>query len=106
MDETQLTLVESGDATEKSTAHRTRTLRIENHPAWSTLSQLSVLLTVHIHLQRIKVRDLLRLDRGQLLESSWSQTTDVPVAVGDRRLCWGEFEVSGQQIGVRVTQLI
>jgi flagellar motor switch protein FliM len=107
MNETQLTIAEStSESIEESATHHERTLRIEDHPAWPTLSQLSVRLTVQIHLQRIKVCDLLRLDKGQILESSWSQTNDVPVAVGERRLCWGEFEVSGQQIGVRVTQLI
>jgi flagellar motor switch protein FliM len=80
--------------------------RIEDHLAWPVLSQLPVTLTVRISLKRLRVRDLLRLEKGQVLESAWSQTSDVPVAAGEVRLCWGEFEVSGQQIGVRLTQLL
>lgn len=107
MNETQLAVVEPGSAlVEGAVAAAPWMTRIEDHIAWPVLSQLPVLLTVCIGLNRLKVRDLLRLDKGQVLESSWSQTNDVPVAVGKVRLCWGEFEVSGQQIGVRLTQLL
>ena len=79
--------------------------RIENHAAWPLLSQLPMMLNVRINLNRLKVSELLGLEKGQILESRWSQTSDVPLAVGDVRLGWSEFEVSGQQIGVRLTQL-
>jgi flagellar motor switch protein FliM len=80
--------------------------RIESHPAWPLLSQLPMTLNVRITLNRLKVSDLLSLEKGQILESSWSQTSDVPLAIGEVRLGWSEFEVSGQQIGVRLTQLV
>jgi flagellar motor switch protein FliM len=63
-------------------------------------------LTVRITLNRLKVSDLLGLKVGQILESRWPQTSDIPLTVGGVRLGWSEFEVSGQQIGVRVTQLV
>jgi flagellar motor switch protein FliM len=80
--------------------------RLESHPAWPLLSQLSMTLVVRITLNRLKVSDLLELEKGQVLESRWPQTSDVPVSVGEVRLAWSEFEVSGQQIGVRLTQLV
>jgi flagellar motor switch protein FliN len=80
--------------------------RLESHPAWPLLSQLPMTLVVRITLNRLKVSDLLELEKGQVLESRWSQTSDVPVSVGEVRLAWSEFEVSGQQIGVRLTQLV
>ena len=80
--------------------------RIEEHPAWTVVSRLPVMLSVRIPLTRLKVRDLLSLESGRLLESTWSQTSDVPLSVGEVRLGWSEFEVSGQQIGVRLTQLL
>jgi flagellar motor switch/type III secretory pathway protein FliN len=82
-----------------------RMARIESHPAWPLLSQMPMTLTVRITLDRLKVNELLGLKVGQILESQWSQTSDVPLAVGGVWLGWSEFEVSGQQIGVRVTQL-
>ncbi len=107
MNETQLAVVESGmTSVEGEMTVSPWMARIEDHLAWPVLSQLPVMLTVRIGLNRLKVRDLLRLDRGQVLESTWSQTSDVPVAAGEVRLCWGEFEVSGQQSSVRFTQLL
>ncbi len=107
MSDTQLALVESANpSAEAIVAPHPWMARVEDHPAWPILSAMPVVLRVQINLNRLKVRDLLRLDKGQLLESSWSQTSDVPVATGETRLCWGEFEVSGQRIGIRVTQLV
>ena len=107
MNETQLAVTElPSELAEKAVINNVSTSRIEEHPAWPAISQFPVLLTLGIQLNRIKIRDLLRLDKGQVLESSWPQTSDVSVAVAKKRLCWAEFEVSGQQIGVRVTQLI
>ena len=80
--------------------------KIEGHPAWPLLSRLPMTLNVRITLNRLKVSELLSLEEGQILESCWLQTSDVPLAIGEVRLGWSEFEVSGQQIGVRLTQLV
>ena len=80
--------------------------RIESHPAWPLLSRLPMTLSVRITLNRLKVSDLLSLEKGQILESRWPQTSDVPLTIGEVRVGWSEFEVSGQQIGVRLTQLV
>lgn len=80
--------------------------RIESHPAWPLLSRLPMTLAVRITLNRLKVSDLLVLEKGQVLESQWPQTSDVPLSVGEVRLGWSELEICGQQIGVRLTQLV
>ncbi len=79
--------------------------RMEDHLAWPVLARLPMLLVVRIALTRLKIRDVLRLEEGQILTSEWSQTNDVPLAVGDITLGWTEFEVSGHRIGVRITHL-
>ncbi|WP_213803378.1 FliM/FliN family flagellar motor C-terminal domain-containing protein [Granulicella sp. dw_53] len=79
--------------------------RMEDHLAWPVLSRLPMLLVVRIALTRLKIRDLLLLQEGQILTSEWPQTSDVPLAIGDITLGWSEFEVSGQRIGVRLTHL-
>jgi hypothetical protein len=45
------------------------------------------------------------LKAGQVLTSEWSELRDVPLSVGQVRLGWSEFEVSGQRLSVRLTQL-
>ena len=79
--------------------------RIEQHAAWPVLARLPILLTVRLSLKHFSVRDLLSLEEGQVFGSDSSQTMDVPLAVGQVKLAWCEFEVSAQKIGVRLTQL-
>ncbi|MCU1324013.1 MAG: surface presentation of antigen (SpoA) protein [Acidobacteriaceae bacterium] len=79
--------------------------RMEQHGAWPTLSRIELKMTVRIALDRLKVRTLLELREGQILTSQVAHTKDVPLTVGEVRLGWSEFEVSGQRIGVRLTQL-
>jgi len=80
--------------------------KIEEHPAWPKLCQLDLTLAVEVPLIRFKVQDLLRLAEGQVFESAFSDTEDVPLRVGDVQLGWTEFEVVDQKIALRLTRLV
>jgi flagellar motor switch protein FliN/FliY len=80
--------------------------KIEEHPAWPKLCRLELALAVEIPLVRFKVQDLLRLAEGQVFESAFSDTEDVPLWVGDVQLGWTEFEVVDQKIALRLTRLV
>ena len=80
--------------------------KIEEHPAWSKLCRLDLMLAVEIPLPRFKVQDLLRLAEGQVFESTFPDTEDVPLRVGDVQLGWTEFEVVDQKIALRLTRLV
>jgi flagellar motor switch protein FliM len=106
MPDTQIAITNSGDIVRHDAGRAgIRTAGLEEHKSWSMLSRLPLLLTVRIAISPFRVRDLLALEQGQVLPTQWSQTRDVPLAVGEVRLGWSEFEVSGQRIGVRLTQL-
>jgi flagellar motor switch protein FliN/FliY len=79
-------------------------MRIEEHPYWRTLSQLRVTLRAGVAL-RFRVRDLLALKEGQVVESLSPATDDVPVKVGQTQLGWSEFEVLDQRMALRLTRL-
>ncbi|WP_263385393.1 FliM/FliN family flagellar motor switch protein [Granulicella arctica] len=79
--------------------------RIEEHPQWLVLSRLPVVLTARIPLAAFKVRDLLLLQQGQLIESDWSTTEDIPVKIGRVQLAWSEFEVVEDSMAMRLTRL-
>jgi len=81
-------------------------LRIEEHPAWQTLSHLTVTMAVEVSLPGFKVQDLLRLAEGQIFESASPDTEDVPLKVGDVQLGWTEFEVVEHKIALRLTRLV
>jgi flagellar motor switch/type III secretory pathway protein FliN len=79
--------------------------RIEEHKAWPVLSELVVTLESGISFRGFRVRDLLRLEVGQIIESPCSDSEDVPVKVGQVQLGWSEFEVVEQRLAVRLTRL-
>ena len=78
---------------------------IEQHAQWPVLARLPMLLTASVPVPRFKVRDLLGLRAGKVLHTAWPSTADIPLAVGDTRLSWTEFEVVEQQLAVRLTRL-
>lgn len=80
--------------------------RIEEHSAWPKLSWLELTMAVEVPLLRFKVQDLLRLSEGQVFESAFSDTEDVPLRIGDMQLGWTEFEVVDQKIALRLTRLV
>lgn len=80
-------------------------MRIEEHPRWEALSHLRVTMRAGVALSRFRVRDLLAMKEGQVLESLSPTTEDVPVKVGRMQLGWSEFEVLEQRMSLRLTRL-
>jgi flagellar motor switch protein FliM len=80
-------------------------MRIEEHPSWGTLAQLRVTMRAGVALSHFRVRDLLAMKVGQVFESLSPATEDVPVRVGEVRMCWSEFEVLEQRMALRLTRL-
>lgn len=79
--------------------------RIEQHPSWSVLAGLTIPISAEVVLADFKVRHLLALEAGQVIESKWPETEDVPVKAGSVQVGWSEFEVVDQQLLVRLTRL-
>jgi flagellar motor switch protein FliN/FliY len=78
---------------------------MEDHPAWPMISRLPATLAVSIPLSGLRVCQLLSLQSGQTIESTWAVTEDVPLRVGALQICWGEFEVVEQRMALRLTRL-
>lgn len=81
------------------------TMRIEEHPSWPVLSGLTVAMTAGVTVKGFKVRNLLRLEQGQVIESACPEAEDVPLKVGQVQVAWSEFEVVDQHLMVRLTRL-
>jgi flagellar motor switch/type III secretory pathway protein FliN len=71
----------------------------------SPLSALPLQLDVTVPIPSFRVRDLLTLDKGAVLESEWPHSEDVPVWCGGVQLVWTEFEVVDEKLAVRVTRV-
>jgi flagellar motor switch protein FliN/FliY len=70
------------------------------------LARLPVELDVSVPVRRFRVRNLLTLETGHLIESEWGHGEDVPLAAGHVQLAWSEFEVMETQLAVRLTRLV
>ena len=69
------------------------------------VSRLPVELDVTVPVREFRVRDLLALEPGRLIESQWSHGEDLPLSSGSVQVAWSEFEVIDSQLAVRVTRL-
>jgi len=70
------------------------------------LARLPVEVEVGIPVREFRVRNLLALEPGQVIETQWVQGDDMPLAAGDVQLAWSEFEVVDTRLAVRVTRLV
>jgi flagellar motor switch protein FliN/FliY len=70
------------------------------------MARLPVELDVAVAVREFRVRNLLALAPGQVIETTWGHGQDVPLAAGDVQLAWSEFEVVETQLAVRVTRLV
>jgi len=69
------------------------------------MARLSVELDVTVPVREFRVRNLLALSKGQLIESQWVSGDDMPLTSGEVQLAWSEFEVVDSQLAVRITLL-
>jgi flagellar motor switch protein FliM len=69
------------------------------------VARLPVEMDVAIPVREFRVRNLLALDSGQIIETQWAHGEDMPLAAGDVQLAWSEFEVVESQLAVRITRL-
>ena len=74
--------------------------------SFSRALRLPVELEVAIPLRKFRVRNLLSLQAGVLVESQWVHGDDVPLGLTDVQLAWSEFDVVETQLAVRLTRLV
>lgn len=79
---------------------------VESEPGLGpVVARLPVELDVAVPVREFRVRHLLALEAGTVIESRWNHGNDLPLAAGNVTLAWTEFEVIETQLGVRVTRL-
>jgi flagellar motor switch/type III secretory pathway protein FliN len=79
---------------------------LEHAAMHQEFAALPVELDVAIPVRSFKVRNLLALEPGSVIETQWSNGEDMPLSAGAVQLAWSEFEVVDDQLAVRVTRLV
>ena len=69
-------------------------------------ARIPIEVDVCVPIRNFRVRNLLALDAGQVIESLWRQGDDLPLEARNAQLAWSEFEVIGQKLAVRLTRLL
>lgn len=62
-------------------------------------------LSLEVPVSRFTVGDLLRLRVGSIVETSSHHTGDIPLRANGLLIGWTEFEVIGNRVAVRITEL-
>ena len=78
----------------------------ESEPLSPAFRRLPVELDVMVPVRDFRVRNLLALEPGHVIESQWSNGDDLPLTAGAVSLAWTEFEVIDNQLAVRITRLL
>lgn len=72
---------------------------------WERVSALPCEVSVEIPVARLKLGRLLELQVGDVLTTAWRQRQEVPVRANRVTLGWGEFDVVGERLAVRLLRL-
>jgi flagellar motor switch/type III secretory pathway protein FliN len=72
---------------------------------WRPVLDLPCQLTVDISLPHFRVADILRLQTGTVIGTDWRVTRDVPLCINGTLVGLSEFEVIGNRLAVRLTEL-
>jgi flagellar motor switch/type III secretory pathway protein FliN len=62
-------------------------------------------LALDIPVAKFTVGDLLSLANGSTVETAYHQSSDLPLRVNGQLVGWTEFEVVGERLAVRLTDL-
>jgi flagellar motor switch/type III secretory pathway protein FliN len=77
----------------------------EEPEVWAHALELPCQFSVDLPLPGVRVADVLRLKRQSVIGSHWRVGTDVPLRVNGELIARGEFEVVGDHLAVRLTEL-
>jgi len=78
---------------------------IEEDGRWRPVLGLPCEMIVDLPLPGFKIADLLKLRPGSVIDAHWRLGQDVPLRLNGTLLGWIEFEVMGNSLAVRLTEL-
>jgi flagellar motor switch/type III secretory pathway protein FliN len=72
---------------------------------WKPVMGLPCQLIVDLPLPGFTIADLLKLRPGSVIDAHWHVGHDVPLLLNGTLIGWIEFELVGDSLGVRLTEL-
>jgi flagellar motor switch/type III secretory pathway protein FliN len=72
---------------------------------WQEVGGLPCELNVGIAVQDFRVRTMLRLAVGAIVQTEWKLGDDLPLVANGRQIGWVELEALGDNLAIRLTEL-
>jgi flagellar motor switch/type III secretory pathway protein FliN len=73
---------------------------------WERVGILPCTATLDIPVPGFTVAELLALKTGSVVETNWAAGAEIPLKVNRATIAWGELELLGDRLGVRLTELL
>jgi hypothetical protein len=73
---------------------------------WESVGILPCTATLDIPIPGFTVSELLALKTGSVVETNWAAGAEIPLKVNQATIAWGELELLGDRLGVRLTELL
>lgn len=70
-----------------------------------TMPWLPCKLTLDIPVAGFTISDLFNLTKGSIVQTAYHHNSDIPLRVNQLLLGWTEFDVIGDRLAVRITEL-
>jgi flagellar motor switch/type III secretory pathway protein FliN len=77
----------------------------KSDPRWRQAVRLPCSVSILVPMPGFKVKDLLGLRSKSVVASHWPTTDNLPVKVNGELIGWCEFEVLGNRLAARLTEL-
>lgn len=77
----------------------------QDRDPFDLLPWLPCTLALDIPVINFTVADLLSLSKGTIVETAYHQSSDLPLKANGQLVGWTEFEVVGERLAVRLTDL-
>jgi len=91
--------------TEAAVAKAESSEAVAENPAWQNVASLPCLLTIDLPVPFFTLGQLAELAKDTVVDSHWNVSDDVPIRVNGELVGWSEFEVVGNKLAVRMTEL-
>jgi flagellar motor switch protein FliN len=79
---------------------------ISEQQDWESVRSLPCAATLDIPVPNFTVAELLVLQIGSVVETNWAAGAEIPLKVNRSTIAWGELELLGDRLGVRLTELL
>lgn len=92
-------------ATQDAVAAAETSTQYDNDVRWKQVMGLPCDVVVEIAVPEFTVKKLMELEIESIVETNWTTTANLPLKVNGELIGWCEFEVLGNRLAVRLTEL-